>query len=80
VSRHAKLWSEIKRASMQAVLGDDAKYALVKEWAKAFLEEVGDWGIAVLGKGVVTVKQLAEEPEKHPDFVNLLFRIAGGGR
>ena len=79
MSRHAEAWKRIKQASMQVALSSDAKYSLVREWARAFLEEVGDWGIAVFGKGVVTVRQLAEEPEKHPDFVEFLFKLAGGG-
>jgi len=80
VARHAEAWKRIKQASMQAALGDDAKYSLVREWAKAFLEEVGDWGIAVFGKGVVRVSQLAENPEQYPEFVEFLFKLAGGGR
>jgi hypothetical protein len=80
VSRHAEAWNKIRMASMQAHLGDDAKFELVKDWAKAFLEEVGDWGIAIFGKGVVKVSQLAEDPSRYPDFVNFLFKIAGGGR
>jgi hypothetical protein len=80
VSRHAQYWNRIKLASMQAQLGDDVKYALVKEWARAFLEEVGDWAIAVFGKEAVRVSQLAENPEKYPDFVEFLFKVAGGGR
>jgi len=80
VSRHAQHWNRIKLASMQAQLGDEAKYSLIKEWAQAFLDEVGDWGIAIFGKGVVKVSQLAEDPSRYPEFVEFLFKIAGGGR
>lgn len=80
MSRHVELWRKIKQASMQATLGNDIKYALIKQWAQAFLEEVGDYGIAIFGKGVVRVSQLAESPEKYPEFVDHLFRIAGEGR
>jgi hypothetical protein len=73
------MWRKIKLASMQAQLGDDVKYSLIKEWARAFVEEVGDWGIAIFGKGVVKVSQLAEDPSKYPDFVDFLFKIAGSG-
>ena len=79
MARHAEAWLRIKQASMQVALSSDAKYALVREWAKAFLEEIGDWGFAVLGKGVVRVSQLAENPERYPEFVDFLFKIAGGG-
>jgi hypothetical protein len=65
---------------MQAALSDDSKYSLIKEWAQAFLDEVGDWAIAIFGKGAVRVSQLAENPEKYPDFVEFLFKVAGGGR
>ena len=79
MSRHAEAWLKIRNASQRVSLNSGEKYSLVKEWAKAFLEEVGDWGIAVFGKGVVTVRQLVEEPEKYPDFVEFIFKIARGG-
>jgi len=62
-----------------AVPFDGDRYNLVKEWAKAFLEEKGDLAIANLSGKVVLVSELAAEPEKHPDVVEVLFKLAAGG-
>jgi len=78
VGKHAEMWNKIKLTATVADLSINKKYELIKQWARAFLEEKGDYAIAIAGKGYVKISQLAEEPEKYPEFVEFLFRIAGG--
>lgn len=62
-----------------AVPFDGNRYNLVKEWAIAFLEEKGDLAIANLSGKMVWVSELASNPEKHPDVVEVLFKWAASG-
>lgn len=77
VSKHAEMWNKIKLTATVADLSISKKYELIKQWARAFLEEKGDYAIAIVGKGYVTISQLAEDPSKYPEFVEMLFKIAG---
>jgi hypothetical protein len=77
VSEHVELWKKIRLAAMVVDLSNDRKFELIKQWARAFLEEKGDYAIAIAGKGYVTISQLAEDPSRYPEFVEILFKIAG---
>jgi len=78
-SRHSQLWKMMAAVAKGAIPFDGDRYNLVKEWAKAFLEEKGDLAIACFAGKVVLVSELASEPEKHPDIVEILFKWAASG-
>lgn len=78
-SRHSQLWRMMAAVAKGAVPFDGDRYNLVKEWAKAFLEEKGDLAIANVSGKMVLVSELARNPEKHPDVVEVLFKWAASG-
>jgi hypothetical protein len=79
VSRHAEAWRKLKQARFRVDLDADGKLKLVREWAQAFLEEKGDYALASFNGVYVKVSDLAREPEKHPEAVELILKIAGEG-
>jgi hypothetical protein len=79
MGRHAELWMSLKAAARSATRLDADILQLVREWARAFVEEVGDYALANFSGVAVRVSELAEAPERHPEAVSLILQIAREG-